>query len=115
MNQKISLPDQVLDLLAAIAAHLGDVGQPLAIQARHARVLNYSPTYIDLNIPERCDSGSWPDGPLDIKPLVTDRQGEPVGEVLLWVSSGRITLLEQAWFTDDPPTAWPSMENVRIS
>jgi hypothetical protein len=104
-----------MDLLLAIAASSGDDGEPLVVQARHARVTAYSPTYIDLDVPSSCDPGTWADGPLDIKPLVTDRDGEPVGEVLVWVSAGRMTLLEQAWFTDDPPTTWPSIESVRIS
>lgn len=50
MNQELSLPPQVMDLLLAIGAYLGDGGQPLAVQARHARVTAYSPTYIDLDV-----------------------------------------------------------------
>lgn len=114
MNQEISLPPQVMDLLLAIAELLGDAGQPLAIQARDARVTGYSPTYIDLDVPASCNPGSWADGPLDVKPLVIDRGSDPVGEVLVWVSAGRVTLLEQAWFTDEPPQSWPSLEMVRI-
>ena len=114
MNQELSLPPQVLDLLLAIGVSLGDGGRPLTVQARHARVTAYSPTYIDLDIPTNCDPGKWADGPLEIQPLVTDQAGEPVGEILVWVSAGRMTLLEQAWFTDDPPTTWPSIESVRI-
>lgn len=115
MNQGLSLPPQVMDLLAAIGASLGDDGRPLAVQAHHARVTAYSPTYIDLDVPSSCDPGEWADGPLDIKPLVTDQNDEPVGEILVWVSAGRMTLLEQAWFTDDPPTTWPPIESIRIS
>lgn len=53
MNQELSLPPQVMDLLLAIGAYLGDGGQPLAVQARHARVTAYSPTYIDLDVRAR--------------------------------------------------------------
>jgi len=115
MNQEISLPPQVMDLLLAIAASLGELGRPLAVQAGHARVVGYSPTYIDLDVPESCEPGTWADGPLDVKPLVTDRDGDPMGEVLVWVSAGRMTLLEQAWFTEAPPTIWPPIESVAIS
>ncbi|GAB78190.1 hypothetical protein SAMN05421595_0710 [Austwickia chelonae] len=96
MNQETTFPTQVTDLLLAIAAHIGDAGQSLTIQARYARMARYSLTYIDLDVPECCELGTWEDGPLDIKPLVTDKDGEPVGEVPVWVSSGRTTLLEQA-------------------
>ena len=115
MNQRNSLPQQVTDLLLAIAELLGDVGQPLAIQAREARVSGYSPTYIDIMVPASCKPGTWADGPLSIKPLVIDRGGDPLGEILVWVSAGRVTLLEQAWFTDDPPPSWPPLEMVRVS
>lgn len=114
MNHELNLPSQVLNLVLAIAGALGEAGMPLAAQARHARVTAYSPTYIDLDVPSSCDPGTWADGPLDIKPLITDKAGEPVGEVLVWVFGGRMTLLEQAWFTDDPPETWPSIESVRI-
>lgn len=115
MNHDLKLPSHVLNLLLVIADALGEAGLPLAVQARHARVTAYSPTYIDLEVPSSCDLGTWSDGPLDVKPLVTGEAGEPAGEVLVWISGGRMTLLEQAWFTDDPPTVWPSIENVRVS
>jgi len=115
MNPELELPSHVLNLLLAIAGAMGDDGSPLTVQAHNARMTSCSPTYIDLELPSSCDTGTWSDGPLDVKPLVIDDAGEPVGEVLVWVSSGRMTLLEQAWFTDDPPTTWPSIGSVRIS
>lgn len=115
MNDELTLPSHVLHLLLVVAGALGEAGLPLTVQARRARVTAYSPTYIDLEVPSSCDAGHWADGPLDVKPLVTDEEGEPVGEVLVWVSGGRVTLLEQAWFTDDPPTTWPAIERVSVS
>jgi hypothetical protein len=38
---------------------------------------------------------------------VEDDSGSPIGFVLLWVEDGRISALEYAWVTDDPPTELP--------
>lgn len=115
MSQERTLPPPVVDLLLAIAASLGDAGQPLSRQACHAKMRGYTATYIDVDVPSDCAPGNWADGPLDMKPLVIDHDGEAVGEILVWVSGGRLTLLEQAWFTDNPPTTWPPLDSIRIS
>ncbi len=31
---------------------------------------------------------------------------------LVWVERGRLSALEHAWVTDDPPTEWPEPERV---
>jgi hypothetical protein len=73
MNQELNLPQGVIDLLVAIAASSCGGGRPLTLQARRARMTAYSPTYIDVDVPSDCEPGNWADGPLDIKPLVTDQ------------------------------------------
>jgi hypothetical protein len=36
-----------------------------------------------------------------------------IGTVDLWVSEGRLASLEYSWFTDDAPTALPSVDQIR--
>jgi hypothetical protein len=114
MSNHSTLPAQVVQLLLALADAMGEQGIPLASQASAAKATAYSATYIDVRVPDSAVRGEWRDGPLDIKPLVVNELGEPIGEVLVWVNAGRMTLLEQAWFTDDPPTDWPTLDLVRI-
>lgn len=108
------LPPQVVDLLLAIASRLGKLGHALDGQVQSASAVTLSPTYIEIGLPEGVEQGLWSDGPLDLKPLIVDEANEPIGEVLVWIESGRVTLLEQAWFTDDPPTGWPQLQAVRF-
>ena len=53
-----------------------------------------------------------PDGPAPIDAIVYDRAGEPIGELLLWVSAGYLSALEYAWFTDAPPLELPDAAHV---
>lgn len=44
---------------------------------------------------------------------VIDDSGVAIGFVMLWVEEGRISALEYAWVTDDPPTVLPPNEWIR--
>ncbi|WP_062993962.1 hypothetical protein [Nocardia anaemiae] len=45
---------------------------------------------------------------------VTDRNGAPVGEVILWVENGRLSGIEYAWYTDDRPRALPEPTRIEV-
>jgi hypothetical protein len=109
-----SLPEAIRRVLEAMSAVLESGGEVLAAQAHAARVRSFSPTYIELDIPAACPGGPWPDGPLSLSPTVVDDQGEAIGSILIWVAGGRISLLEQPWYTDEPPSSWPPMERVQL-
>ena len=49
-----------------------------------------------------------PDGPLPVRALVTDANGQTTGEILVWMENGYLSSAEHAWYTDDPPLAWPA-------
>ena len=86
----------------------------LAAQADAARVRSFSPAYVEVDIPDDSPAGPWPDGPLSLSPTVVDDQGEAIGSILIWIAGGRISLLEQPWYTDEPPGSWPPAERVRL-
>jgi hypothetical protein len=109
------LPDALRLVLEAMSAVIDVGGDVLAKQAAAARITSASPTYIDVEVPLSCPAGPWSDGPLSLSPTVVDDRGQAVGSILVWVSGGRISFLEQPWYTDDPPTDWPSIERIRLS
>lgn len=41
---------------------------------------------------------------------VIDDSGAPIGFLLLWVDAGRLSALEYAWLTDEPPRDLPPDE-----
>lgn len=45
---------------------------------------------------------------------VINDSGIPIGFVMLWVKEGRISGLEYAWVTDNPPTELPPDEWITI-
>jgi hypothetical protein len=55
-----------------------------------------------------------PDGPLPVRAFVSNAQ-EYRGEILVWVLGGRLSGLEYAWVTDDPPTRWPRPDEIEVA
>lgn len=108
------LPADVTRLLAHLTEPLGAASKALRQQANLATVVHYSATMIDVAVPSDADAVELPDGPIPSRALVYDEE-QVVGELLVWVRGGRLVGLEQAWYTDDPPLAWPPLESVRVS
>lgn len=110
----IPIPAAAVLVLLTVSEAMGEGGKALAAQAEAARATSVSPTYIEVEVPAECQLVTEPDGPLPFSPTVVDENGEPVGSVLVWISAGRIALLEQAWYTDAPPTHWPPVDRLRF-
>ncbi|WP_433673992.1 hypothetical protein [Microbacterium gorillae] len=100
------LDENARALLTAACHHLGPQGQILMQQARRARVVASSPTMIDVDVPTTEPLLDLPDGPIAGRLLVVTAD-ELSGEILIWVRSGRLIGLEQAWYTDSAPAGWP--------
>jgi hypothetical protein len=64
---------------------------------------------IDIMVGESSPAASSPVSS-PITRTVIDGSGNPVGFMILWVEEGRISALEYAWVTDDPPTHLPPSE-----
>ncbi|MBF6288091.1 hypothetical protein IU457_18110 [Nocardia cyriacigeorgica] len=45
---------------------------------------------------------------------VSDRDGTPVGEVLLWVEGGWLSGIEYAWYTDERPRSLPDPSRIHL-
>ena len=116
MNEPRSspLPPASVLILLAVSQVMEEGGEALAAQAEVARTTSVSPTYIDVEVPANCPLVPEPDGPLPLSPTVVDEHDNPVGSILVWISDGRISLLEQAWYTDAPPTHWPTLDRVQF-
>lgn len=109
------LSPELVALVRHIASPMGEVADLIEAQAAQATVVGNSPTMLDVTVPENIDSIPISDGPIPVRALVHDESGQPSGEVLVWVRSGKLAGLEQAWFTDEPPSAWPDTEAVRLN
>ncbi|MFF5035799.1 hypothetical protein [Nocardia salmonicida] len=45
---------------------------------------------------------------------VTDRNGSPVGEIILWVEKGWLSSIEYAWYTDERPRTLPESAQIEV-
>jgi hypothetical protein len=100
--------------LGPVLAELGgETARALEVQARRALVVRDVPgRMIDLQVPEGGQLCDCSNGPLPVRAAVVRAGGQLVGELLVWVRDGRLVGLEQAWFTDEPPERWPSVEEL---
>lgn len=114
LNPGDRLPSELVSLVAYLVGGLGEPGRVLILQATRATIVTYSPTMLDLRAPEDISVVPLPDGPVPVEALVHN-DANLTGELLVWVRAGRLIGLEQAWYTDAPPTTWPTIEDVRIS
>jgi hypothetical protein len=91
------------------------VAQAVETQAAQARVVVSTPTMVDLEPGDDLPPIPLGDGPIPVRAIVYDSRERPTGEILLWVRSGILIGLEQAWFTDQPPSEWPSPALVSLT
>jgi hypothetical protein len=69
---------------------------------------------VDIEVPETAGKADVSDGPVPGRFPVRGSSGAHTGEILLWVTDGRISGLEYAWFTDEPPTHLPDVRAIEI-
>ncbi|MET9027085.1 hypothetical protein ABZW96_15950 [Nocardia sp. NPDC004168] len=114
-------PRTLTDLETSVAMKLLSSGDPCASEYRaqvpYSQVVATwgigSPS-IDLAVRAGAvrASGS-PDG-IFASGGVTDRNGSPIGEVILWVEDGWLSGIEYAWYTDERPLALPEPGRIEL-
>jgi hypothetical protein len=69
---------------------------------------------LDLTVPSWVPTAPVSDGLLPVAGTVRDDSGDVVGELLVWVSDGRLSALEYAWYGDTAPTDLPDPARVTV-
>jgi hypothetical protein len=93
------------DLLSMILSAPVPGAAELAAQLDAARVTGHwgSTLSIDIEVPDSVPPASQAtSGVLPVDTEVIDEAGGPIGEILVWVDSGRLAALEFAWYVDVP-------------
>ncbi|MBO0884223.1 MAG: hypothetical protein J2P17_28630 [Mycobacterium sp.] len=70
---------------------------------------------VDIVVPESAERARLDNGPVPVAAHVVDDSGGFLGELLVWVTDGRIAALEYSWVTDDPPNGLPDPRMIRVS
>ncbi|MCL2483587.1 MAG: hypothetical protein FWF43_09290 [Propionibacteriaceae bacterium] len=114
MTSQTELPPHLIDLVTWVARPLGPVwAKQAGDQARSARIIDLSTTRIHLEPDPGLPVVPIPNGPLPWWACV-EKEDQPLSEVMLWFRDGRLTELEQPWYTDDLPSAWPLASQVIV-
>jgi hypothetical protein len=71
-----------------------------------------SPTEVTITSRPDAARTQLADGPLPVRALVIDAAGLTTGEILVWMEDGCLSSAEHAWYTDDPPSAWPAVAQM---
>jgi hypothetical protein len=102
-------------LLCILEAASFDGARELAFQVDLTTVVGGLPTLLDLSVDPSASAADCVDGPLPVDTTVLSRFGEPEGGILVWVKDGYLSALEHYWYTDEPPTEFPSADRIRTS
>lgn len=90
----------------------------LAAQLDVARVTRHwgrTPS-VDIEVPHSVSPASQvASGVLPIDAEVVDEAGNPVGEILVWIDSGRLSGLEFAWYLEETPDTLPNRDRVIVT
>lgn len=68
---------------------------------------------IDIIVGESCPTSSFPAASSPLTRHVQNGEGDPIGTLHLWIEAGRLSALEYAWLTDDPPVTLPSNDQIQ--
>lgn len=110
-----SLNQAELDLLKRLLTEGRFPGAPdLVDQLDGASIRGGLPTLLDLQVANGAARAPISDGPVPLRALVVNPDGEVEGEIIIWVKDGYLSGLEHAWYTDDTPTEMPSVDRIRI-
>lgn len=83
-------------------------------QLKALRVSGGTPTMLDLETDPEASRAPLENGPIHVRALVENERGEVEGEILLWVTDGHISGLEQAWFSESVPESLPDLARIRV-
>ena len=108
-----TLRDNEIALLVKLTDSV-EGGAEFAQQLSHVRVRDDStPTFLRLQVDDYPGVPGVADGPIPGRfPVV--RNGELLGEMMVWVTNGRLAGLEFSWVTDLAPAHMPNADEVQI-
>jgi len=106
-----------LEEVAVIKAIVGSSTPPdcddLLSDIDSAVVAHEAPWVLDVQTARTTKPSRLPNGPFPVRAYVPSR-ADYRGEVIVWLTDGRISGLEYAWITDQAPTRWPDPRELDI-
>jgi hypothetical protein len=69
---------------------------------------------ISLEVPSDAPAAPLDERMVPVETQVYDEQGNYIGELIVWLSNGRLSGLEYTWVTDEMPLSLPTVEMLRV-
>jgi hypothetical protein len=69
----------------------------------------------EIEVVDAAPRSSFRDRLVPVDAVVIDDEGSILGDILVWVSQGRLSGLEYTWITDQPPRSLPAPTSIRLS
>lgn len=91
-------------------AHFAGAGEFLA-QVELVEGVSGQIDYVDLSLSSSVAAAPAPSNPLPVCGYVNDLAGEPLGELLIWVTDGKLDCLEYAEYLHEYKS-WPRLDQV---
>jgi hypothetical protein len=113
------LTEQERSVIAHLLSVEFDGVTQLRVQLERASVLHTwwpkgSPSF-DIKVPADLEASPIVGNMAPIQARVFDDGGRYAGELLLWVTEGKLSALEYSWVTDEPPRRLPEIANIAVS
>jgi hypothetical protein len=113
------MDDQERSVIAHLLAVSFNGAAELREQLAVARVVgDWKPegsASFDISVPGDAGTAQISDGVAPVNAYVTNEEGTYLGELILWISSGKLAGLEYAWVTDAPPSRLPQVSLIQVS
>lgn len=109
-----SISPDVAAIISSIIAESGLPGTDNLLAGLPKAVMAPQTAWIlDIKTPASPAANEFSDGPFPARAFVPS-SAEYQGEVIIWISQGRVSGVEYAWITDTMPTRWPRPDEVEI-
>lgn len=107
------LPDEVKTLMRRVLSFMDEAAEICQQQIQDTVIESFAPDWIDLATPTSTPQFRSAANPF-LDYVNVYRNGDVVGFILLWCDDRRLSAIEQAWVSDDPPAGWPAPDDVRF-
>ncbi len=102
-----------IELLSAMLTARPFLGSDeLVEQLLHVRISGGLNTAPDFEIVGACRPSPCPDGPISTTAMANDADGAPASDILVWVTDGYLSGMENAWLSDVVPQRFPRVDEV---
>lgn len=100
-------------LIRTVVSAANIPGSDALVDNLDAALMSHATEWILDVYPSTSARTTLPNGPFPVHAYVPSR-ADHRGEIIIWLTGGRISGLEYAWTTDEPPERWPAPEEIEV-